>query len=136
MARLMVFTARLCIFMARFAIPSSWMMYNHANFLSFSLFALMPCIFFMDKIIGKLSPTLFWDVDQILIDASNNGRWLVERVLEWGNWEDWLVIRGLYGKSGLRQLMPTCALIQKAPTSSSCTAHHDPPPGECIAPTP
>lgn len=64
----------------------------------------------MDESISKLSPTLFWDVDQTVVDAQKNGRWLVERVLERGSWEDWLVIRGIYGKTGLRQLMPSLRL--------------------------
>lgn len=68
----------------------------------------------MDESISKLSPTLFWDVDQTLVDSSKNGRWLVERVLERGCWEDWLVIRGIYGKGGLRQLMPSLRLDPKS----------------------
>ena len=57
---------------------------------------------------------MFWDVDQALVDVSQNGRWLVERVLQRGTWEDWLVIREIYGKSGLRQLMPSLRLDPKS----------------------
>jgi len=64
----------------------------------------------MDDRIGRLSPALFWDVDQASLDFRQNERWLVERVLQRGTWEDWLVIRGIYGKSRLKQLMPSLRL--------------------------
>jgi hypothetical protein len=68
----------------------------------------------MNDCISKLSPDLFWDVDRTVVDVTGNERWLVERVLQRGTWEDWLVIREIYGKSGLKRLMPSLRLDPKS----------------------
>jgi hypothetical protein len=43
--------------------------------------------------IDLLSPQLFWDVDRNQIDPEKHVKWLLERILERGKWEDWVVIR-------------------------------------------
>jgi hypothetical protein len=68
----------------------------------------------MNEYIRRLSPTLFWDVDPEMVDVARNDRWLVERVLQRGTWEDWLVIREVYGKTGLKRLMPSLRLDPKS----------------------
>ncbi len=68
----------------------------------------------MDKLVGQLSPYLFWDVDQKEVDTKKNARWLVERVLQRGTWEDWLLLRDLYGKTELRLLAPRLKLDAKS----------------------
>ena len=68
----------------------------------------------MDKLVGQLSPVLFWDVDQRGVDTKKNARWLVERVLQRGTWEDWLLLRKLYGKAELRLLAPRLKLDAKS----------------------
>ncbi|MFH2115121.1 MAG: hypothetical protein ABIJ86_11505 [Spirochaetota bacterium] len=68
----------------------------------------------MNECISRLSSALFWDVDRNTVDVRKNERWLVERVLQRGTWEDWLVIREVYGKSRLRQLMPALLLDPKS----------------------
>jgi len=51
-----------------------------------------------------LSPLLFWDVDQKNIDAVKHARWILERVLERGQWEDWLLLRDNMGKDTIALL--------------------------------
>ena len=68
----------------------------------------------MDTLVGQLSPGLFWDVDQKKVDTKKNARWLVERVLQRGTWEDWLLLRDLYGKTELRLLAPRLKLDAKS----------------------
>jgi hypothetical protein len=67
----------------------------------------------MDASVAQLSDSLFWDVDKASVDPGRNARWLVERVLERGRWEDWLVLRSLYGKERLSELSPTLRLDEK-----------------------
>lgn len=40
-----------------------------------------------------LSPELFWDVRPGAVDPEKNARWLIERILERGQWEDWILLR-------------------------------------------
>jgi len=49
----------------------------------------------------RLSPILFWDVDKKTIDPVKHRRWLIERVLEKGQWEDWILLRDNVGKEDL-----------------------------------
>ena len=61
-----------------------------------------------------MSPQLFWDVDPETVDTKKNARWLIERVVQRGTWEDWLLISELYGKSGLRAIVPALRLDAKS----------------------
>lgn len=67
----------------------------------------------MEECIRRLSPQLFWDVDPEKVDTKKNARWLIERVIQRGTWEDWLLIIELYGKSGLRAIAPELRLDPK-----------------------
>ncbi len=44
-----------------------------------------------------LRKTLFWDVDPLGIDYEKHARFVIERVLTRGNWNDWLELREFYG---------------------------------------
>ncbi len=44
------------------------------------------------KWIEKLSKELFWDTKVSAVDPDKNARWLIERVLERGRWEDWVLL--------------------------------------------
>ncbi len=68
----------------------------------------------MDSMIESLSPDLFWDVDPATIHAEKNARWLIERVLQRGKWEDWLVIKNYYSKKTLWSLAPRLRMDDKA----------------------
>ena len=43
------------------------------------------------------SPHLFWDVDPAKFDIDRNDAWIVQRVLEYGNMEDWKIIEDYFG---------------------------------------
>jgi len=68
----------------------------------------------MDDFIGALSLELFWDVDRATVDPEKNARLLLERVVQRGKWEDWLLTRQRYGKDGIARQVPRLRLDQKA----------------------
>ncbi len=47
--------------------------------------------------INQFSPHLFWDVDINEVDIEKNKKWFIEKVLEYGFLNDWLLIKNLYG---------------------------------------
>jgi len=61
-----------------------------------------------------LSPELFWDVSQKEVDPERHDRWLIERVMHRGRWEDWLLIRSHYSKSRLLDLSAKLKLDPKS----------------------
>jgi len=51
----------------------------------------------VDSTVNQLSKQLFWDTAQNKIDSERNARWLIQRVLEYGQWSDWKIIEHYYG---------------------------------------
>jgi hypothetical protein len=51
----------------------------------------------MQKEPPKLSKTLFWDVDFEQIDYDRRARYVIERVVMYGNWDEWQEIKRYYG---------------------------------------
>ncbi len=68
----------------------------------------------MESWVNNLSPELFWDVSQEKIILKQHEKWLLERVLQRGRWEDWLLVREHYGKDRIRSLLPRLRLDSKA----------------------
>lgn len=68
----------------------------------------------MEEIIGRLTPQLFWDVDPGTIDIRKNAQWLLERVVQRGTWEDWLIISRFYGKQAIRDMAPRLRVDAKS----------------------
>ena len=68
----------------------------------------------MESWVKNLSPELFWDVRQEEIDPDRHEKWLLERVLQRGRWEDWLLVKTQYKKSRLIDLSPQLKLDAKA----------------------
>ncbi len=62
----------------------------------------------------RLSPLLFWDVDQNNIDAAKHARWILERVLERGQWEDWLLLVDNLGNDTIASLAQELHVDYKA----------------------
>lgn len=46
---------------------------------------------------NQLSQYLFWDMDVDLLDVETNSAQLIQRVLEYGELDDWRNIRDFYG---------------------------------------
>ena len=74
--------------------------------------------------IGKLSKVLFWDIDIKQADMDKYPAHFIQRVLEYGNMDDWRLLRSYYGMDkivqvckGLRTLDPICL-------SYICTISH------------
>jgi len=68
----------------------------------------------MELWVNSLSAELFWDVLQKEVDPDHHERWLVERVLLRGRWEDWLLVREHYSKNKLFTLLPELRLDAKS----------------------
>jgi len=51
--------------------------------------------------ISQLSPHLFWDCDRKKCTWELHKKFIVERVLDYGLWEDWLL---LYRKIGIKEI--------------------------------
>lgn len=47
----------------------------------------------MSEFINSLSKTLFWDVDRETIDEEKHRRFVIERVLQRGSFDDWRLTR-------------------------------------------
>lgn len=65
--------------------------------------------------LSQLSDVLFWDIDREQLDPDLHARQIVQRVLEYGNWDDWKAIRAYYGIpriaevcKQMRSLDPVC----------------------------
>jgi hypothetical protein len=64
--------------------------------------------------IEQLSPDLFWDVTRAEIDPKKHNRWLIERVVQRGRWEDWEIIRSHYDKQEICGLAEQLRLDPKS----------------------
>ena len=53
----------------------------------------------------NLSRVIFWDTDYDKIDWDNKARYVIERVVTYGNMSDWEAIREKYGMSRIRDEM-------------------------------
>lgn len=49
------------------------------------------------NLISQLSPHLFWDVKRDQLDTDRSKAFIIKRVLEYGLWEDWLLLKKFYG---------------------------------------
>ena len=48
-------------------------------------------------LIQRLSPHLFWDVNPGELETDRSKNLIIKRVLEYGLWEDWLLLKKFYG---------------------------------------
>ena len=52
----------------------------------------------LNNLVNHLSPHLFWDVDMESFKKTDNHKpFIIKRVLEYGLWPDWLLIKNYYG---------------------------------------
>lgn len=50
-----------------------------------------------------LRPSLFWDVDFAKIEWQKNYRFVIERILERGTFEEWQTIKEVYGLEKIKE---------------------------------
>lgn len=50
-----------------------------------------------NEVIMSLSEHLFWDIDKSKLDINVSSAYIIQRVLEYGEWSDWCVIYKYYG---------------------------------------
>lgn len=77
-------------------------------------------------LISQLSPYLFWDIDKNDFDAERNSAQLIQRVLEYGELDDWRKVRDFYG---LDRIASDCKRLRTLPPkalSFVCTVHRHP----------
>jgi hypothetical protein len=52
--------------------------------------------------IKSFSKNLFWDTNPVELDMEIHAKYIIERVLDYGNWNDWLLIYKYYGLERLK----------------------------------
>ena len=57
----------------------------------------------MDKKDIKFSENLFWDIDVEKLDIDRYPAFVIQRVLEYGSWEDWVQIRSYYSIQTIKE---------------------------------
>ncbi len=55
--------------------------------------------------INDFSQHLFWDVDLLLFDLEKYPEQFTSKVLEYGNFKDWTLLRDLYGKEKIKNIV-------------------------------
>lgn len=66
-----------------------------------------------EKWIDAMSPELFWDVDQFSINVSKHLAWLTERVMTYGNSEDWGIFMRHISRDQLKSIRSHLRLHQR-----------------------
>lgn len=62
---------------------------------------------------GRLSATLFWDVDRSSVDPVRHQKWLPTRILERGTWSDWLLISSYLGPEETHHIEPALCIFPR-----------------------
>jgi hypothetical protein len=58
----------------------------------------------MSSLITSLSPHIFWDVDVQSVDMEKNGIFVLQRVLQYGILNDWLLLKSIMGVENIKAL--------------------------------
>jgi hypothetical protein len=79
----------------------------------------------MKEATSKIQPSdfsthLFWDVDSEKVDLEQSKRWLVERVLEYGNLNDWKRLKTIYGHDEIKKVVVTIRSMDEVTLSFLC----------------
>jgi len=61
----------------------------------------------------KLDKTLFWDIDINDLDFKKNTQFIVSRVLQWGDMEDYQQIKKYYGLSKIKNIAPKVKYLDR-----------------------
>ncbi len=74
-----------------------------------------------DPTFEKLSKHLFWDVDRSKLSFDQNAKLVVQRVLEYGLLEDWIIIRDFYGVEKIAEIAMTFRTLEPSALSFIAT---------------
>ena len=53
------------------------------------------------EVLSNMSDVLFWDVDKSQTDMVKHSAFIIQRVLEYGEWKEWRVIVLYYGLNSI-----------------------------------
>jgi hypothetical protein len=76
--------------------------------------------------IQSFSDYLFWDVDRAQLDVERSKVYIIDRVLSHGMLSDWYLIKEMYGKEGIREVVLNLRYLDKF-TLAFCIAYFDEP---------
>ena len=54
--------------------------------------------------LDQFKANLFWDADPKELDIDKHSAYIVDRTLERGSWDDWLLIREYYGLEKIKEI--------------------------------
>lgn len=74
----------------------------------------------------KLSRTIFWDIDFSKIDYDGKYRFVIERVIERGDLNDWKEIKRYYGLGKIKEAVLNARYLTKI-TMRFCSVYFDVP---------
>jgi hypothetical protein len=57
-----------------------------------------------DTFHSRITKNLFWDADPTDLDMDKHKAYIVRRVLDYGEWNDWLAIRDYYGLDEIKKI--------------------------------
>ena len=60
-----------------------------------------------------ISPTAFWDVDFTKIDFEQRGLFVMEKVMNYGTWQDFINLVKFYGKDRFKQDIVKSAYLKR-----------------------
>jgi hypothetical protein len=64
-------------------------------------------------VLEKFSKNLFWDADLLDLDTDKHASYIVGRVLEYGQWEDWLFLLQYYGLNRIKDISLRLRSLEK-----------------------
>ena len=71
--------------------------------------------------ISNLSKMLFWDIDMEQVNMDTCPAQIIQRVLEYGIWEDWQIIRNYYGLNKIVEVCRNLRSLDSVALSFICT---------------
>jgi hypothetical protein len=72
------------------------------------------------KINPKFTKTAFWDVDIKKIDYQKHRLFVMEKVLNYGLWEDFIILIKFYGKKNIKKEIVNASYLNKDVMSFVC----------------
>ena len=78
----------------------------------------------MNPLISTISPYLFWDIDVDTLDPELHSAQIIQRVLEYGQLNDWLMVRDYYTLDRVVSDCKKLRTLQPAALTFICAISH------------